>query len=144
MSKLWIVVADQSKARIFTISDTNSALLEVGELVHPEARMHEQDLKTDRSGRSFNSLGKGSHAMGSAVEPARQEAIQFAKQIADHIHSAHDKGICNRLMLVSGSPLLGLLREKLKSISGIEIIEIDKNLGQYDAMEIRKHLPKHL
>ncbi len=30
MSKLWVVVADQSKARIFTVADHRGALLDVG------------------------------------------------------------------------------------------------------------------
>jgi len=143
MSELWVVVADQSKARIFTVSDT-SALLEAEELGHPEARELEQNLKSDRPGRSFDSKGKGRHAMSSPVEPAKQEAIRFAKQISDHIQLAHNEGRCGRLMLVAGPPLLGLLRENLRSLSGMEISEVEKNLGQYDAVEIRNHLPKRL
>jgi protein required for attachment to host cells len=144
MSKLWVIVADQSKARIFTVSDPHGALLDVGELNHPEARDREQTLTSDRAGRSFDSQGQGRHAMGSEVEPTKQEAIRFAKEITDHVEAAHNKGECERLLLVAGPPLLGLLREDLKSVSDLNISEIEKNLGQYDAMEIRKHLPGRL
>ena len=48
------------------------------------------------------------------------------------------------MLLVAGPPLLGLLRDKLKSLSGANISEIDKNLGQYEAPEIRSHLPDRL
>jgi protein required for attachment to host cells len=47
-------------------------------------------------------------------------------------------------LLVAGPPLLGLLRESLKSLSDMKIAEIEKNLGQYDALEIRQHLPERL
>jgi protein required for attachment to host cells len=144
MSKLWVVVADQSKARIFTVADPRGALLGVGELEHPEARDREQTLTSDRPGRSFDSKGQGRHAMGSAVEPGKQETIRFARQVADHLQAAHDEGRCDRLLLVAGPPLLGLLRESLRTTSGMEIAEIEKNLGQYDALEIRKHLPVRL
>jgi len=144
MSKFWVVVADQSKARIFTVADRRSALVDVGELKHPEGRDREQTLTSDRPGRSFDSKGQGRHAMGSTVEPGKQETIRFAKQVSDHVRTAHDKGRCNRLLLVAGSPLLGLLRENLKNAPGMEISEIEKNLGQYDALEIRKHLPERL
>jgi protein required for attachment to host cells len=144
MSKLWVVVADQSKARIFTVADPRGALLGVGELEHPEARGREQTLTSDRPGRSFDSKGQGRHAMGSAVEPGKQETIRFARQVADHLQAAHDEGRCDRLLLVAGPPLLGLLRESLRTTSGMEIAEIEKNLGQYDALEIRKHLPGRL
>jgi len=144
MSKLWVVVADQSKARIFTVADPRGALLDVGKLEHPQAREHEQTLTSDRPGRSFDSKGQGRHAMGSSVDPARQETIYFAKQVADHVRAAHNEGRCDRLLLVAGPPLLGLLREDLKTSSGMKISEIEKNLGQYDALEIRKHLPERL
>ena len=144
MSKHWVVVADQSKARIFTVDDPHGPLLEVDQLQHPEGREHERDLTSDLPGRAFDSKGHARHAMGTSVEPGQQEAIRFAKQIADHVHAAHNEGRCDRLLLVSGPTLLGLLRDNLKSIPGLQVSELEKNLGQYDALEIRKHLPARL
>ena len=144
MSKHWVVVADQSKARIFTIADPHGELLHVGELEHPGGRDREQDLTSDRPGRSFDSSGQGSHAMGSKVEPGKQETIRFARQVAEYLQAAHNEGRCDRLLLVAGPPLLGLLRENLETSPDMKITEIEKNLGQYDALEIRKHLPKRL
>ena len=144
MSKLWVVVADQSKARIFTVADSRGELIDVGELKQPVARHLEQTLTSDRPGRSFDSKGKGRHAMGSTVEPARQESIRFAKHVADQMQAAHSKGRFDRLLLVAGPSLLGLLRNNFKTSSGLDISEIEKNLGQYDAREIRKRLPERL
>jgi hypothetical protein len=93
MSKLWVVVADQSKARIFTIDDPRGALLEVSELKHPEALEREQKLTSDRPGRSFDSVGQGRHAVGSTVEPGKQETIRFAKQVSDYVQVAHNEGV---------------------------------------------------
>jgi protein required for attachment to host cells len=144
MTKHWVVVADQSKARFFTVADSRSALHEMGELAHPEARDREQALTSDRPGRAFDSKGQGRHAMGSTVEPGKQETIRFAKQISDHLQAAHNDGRCDRLLLVAGPPLLGLLKENLKTSSGLDVSVVEKNLGQYDAREIRKHLPERL
>ena len=144
MSKHWVMVADKSKARIFTVADPRGALLDEVVLEHPQAREREQALTSDRPGRSFDSKGQGRHAMGTSVEPDQQETIRFAKQIADHVQAAHNEGRCDRLLLVAGPPLLGLLRESLKTLTGLRVSEIEKNLGQYDAREIRKHLPERL
>jgi protein required for attachment to host cells len=144
MSKLWIVVADQSKARIFTTASPRGALLEVGTLEHAVARERTQTLTSDRPGRSFDSAGIGRHAMSTAVEPQEQEAIRFAKQIADHLNKAHNEGRCNQLLLVAGPEFLGRLREQLKSTNELQISEIEKNLGQYSPQEIRAHLPERL
>ena len=144
MSKLWVVVADQSKARIFTVAEPHGELLDVDELEHPEARDREQTMTSDRPGRGFDSKGPGSHAMGSTDDPGKQGTIRFVKQVADHVQAAHNEGRCNRLLLVAGPTLLGMLRENMKGLSGLKISEIEKNLGQYDAREIRKHLPERL
>jgi protein required for attachment to host cells len=144
MSKHWVIVADKSKARIFTVEDPRGALMDEVVLEHPQAREREQTLTSDRPGRSFDSKGQGRHAMGTSVEPDQQETIRFAKQIADHVQAAHNEGRCDRLLLVAGPPLLGLLREPLNTLTGLRVSEIEKNLGQYDAREIRKHLPEWL
>jgi len=144
MSKHWVMVADKSKARIFTVADPRGALMDEVVLEHPQAREREQTLTSDRPGRSFDSKGQGRHAMGTSVEPDQQETLRFAKQIADHVQAAHNEGRCDRLLLVAGPPLLGLLREPLNTLTGLRVSEIEKNLGQYDAREIRKHLPERL
>ena len=67
MKRRWVLVADKSKARIFTVEDPRGALLDETVLEHPEARYREQTLTSDRQGRSFDSKGQGRHAMGSPV-----------------------------------------------------------------------------
>ena len=145
MSKPWIVVADQSKARIFTVDTPRGPLQQIEELEHPEGRERIQELTSDLPGRAFDSSGVGGrHAMSTSVDPKEQEAIRFAKHIAEHVRSGCTQGRCDRLMLVAGPPFLGLLREHLNPINGVEVTEIGKNLGQFSVHEIRSHLPERL
>jgi len=144
MSKHWIVVADRSKARIFTVSESRGALQEVAILEHPEGREHARDINADRPGRAFDGSGQGRHAMGTAVEPMEQDAIRFSKEVGEHLKAACHDGRCNRLMLVAGPEFLGLLRKQLNTPSAVQISEIEKNLGRYDARVIRGHLPERL
>ncbi|MGD2111970.1 MAG: host attachment protein [Gammaproteobacteria bacterium] len=144
MSKHWIVVADQGRARFFTTASPRGALMEVATLDHAEARERTQELRSDRPGRSFDSAGDGRHAMSSPVDPKKQEAIRFAKQIAEYLQQAYNDGRCDELLLVAGPEFLGLLREQLNSAPEFRISEIEKNLGQYDPQEIRAHLPERL
>ena len=144
MSKSWIVVADQSKARIFTVDKPRGPLQEVEQLDHPEARDRAQTMASDRHGRSYDSSGKGRHAMGTSVEPKEQEAIRFAKSIADHVQAANHENRCDKLILVAGPHFLGLLRKQLGSAANLQITEIEKNLGKFDPVEIRAHLPERL
>ena len=144
MSKHWIVVADRSKARIFTVSESRGALQEVETLEHPEGREHARDVNADRQGRAFDSSGQGRHAMGASVEPMEQDAIRFSKEVSNHLKAACQNGRCERLMLVAGPAFLGLLRKQLNTPPGVPVAEIEKNLGHFDAREIRSHLPERL
>jgi protein required for attachment to host cells len=144
MIKRWVVVADQSKARIFTVEDPAGPLLELASMDNPHGREREQQLASDRPGRSFDSSGQGRHAMGTSVEPTEQETIRFARQIADHLQDACHQGRCKELLLVAGPHLLGVLRKQLNTPENIKVSAIDKNLGQYDARDIRSHLPERL
>jgi protein required for attachment to host cells len=47
-------------------------------------------------------------------------------------------------MLVAGPHLLGQLRQHLDLPADVQVSELEKNLGQYNAREIRTHLPERL
>ncbi|MGB5472102.1 MAG: host attachment protein [Gammaproteobacteria bacterium] len=144
MSKHWIVVADNSSARIFTTDDPQGGLQQIGSLEHPEGREHARDINADRPGRSFDSKGEGRHSMGVSVDPVEQELIRFAKQVGEHLKTACQDGRCNRLLLVAGPHLLGHLRQHIDLPADVQVTELEKNLGQYTAHEIRGHLPDRL
>ena len=144
MSNHWIVVADNSSARIFTVDDPQGELQQVDVLEHPEAREHARDLNADRPGRAFDSKGQGRHAMGVSVDPVEQEIIRFSKQVGAHLKAACQDGRCNRVLLVAGPRMLGHLRQQLDLPPDVRVAEVEKNLGQYNAREIRGHLPKKL
>ncbi|MGB5259724.1 MAG: host attachment protein [Gammaproteobacteria bacterium] len=144
MTKRWVVVADQSKARIFTTKEPRGPLQELVSLDNPYGREQEQSLVSDRPGRSFDSHGQGRHSMGTTVDPSETETIRFARRIADHLQEACNDGRCKKLLLVAGPYMLGVLRKQLNTPESIKVSAIDKNLGQYDAREIRTHLPELL
>ena len=139
-----IVVADQSKATLYTVADSRAPLEELELLEHPEGRDRAQALKSDRHGRSFDSGGQGRHAMGDSVDPKEQESIRFAGLVAGRLRSICNGRKHSRLFLVAGPHFLGLLREKLGTPANTRIVEIRKNLGQYNAREIRALLPEQL
>ncbi len=143
MSETWVVVADSSKARFFLVDNRN--LVEKETLEHPEGRMHEQELTSDLPGKAFDSGGQGRHAMGSSVEPKKQEMIKFVKNIVDHLELARAKSSLAKLYLIAPPAFLGELREQLSSpLKKIVQGEIDKNLVAQQPAEIRLKLPDFL
>ena len=75
----------------------------------------------------------------------KQEAVEFAKMLSDHLEKSRIKKIYNQLIVVAAPAFLGLLRENLTADTANQVIlELDKNLTQQSADEIRQHLPAKL
>jgi protein required for attachment to host cells len=113
MALLWVVVADGSRARIFSAESPAGALAEEASFVATDVRLRQSELKTDRPGASFASVGHGRHAMATEVAPREHERIRFAKMIADRLEAGRIANAFERLALVASPAFLGLLREHL-------------------------------
>lgn len=145
MANIWVVVAESSRAKIFTMNTPDGALNFKESLEHPEARQHEQRLVSDLPGRTFDSAGQGRHAKEEEVPPKKEEAIRFAKQITDYVEAARTRNEIERLVLVAPPQFLGLLRDYLSAQSTKLVSqEIQKDLVKHDTMDIRRHLPERL
>ena len=59
MNNVWVVVASNTRCRIFAQHKHNGPLEELEDLVHPEGRLHERRLASDRPGRTFDRAGEG-------------------------------------------------------------------------------------
>ncbi|MGH8489284.1 MAG: host attachment protein [Gammaproteobacteria bacterium] len=141
MAKTWIIVAESSRARIFVTENPRAPMDEVEDIVHPEGRLRAQDLRSDRPTRVFDSKGQGRHAVESEVEPRHQEAINFARRIADRIEDARVSGGFDELVLVAPPAFLGLLRDNLSANAMKRVVQsINKNLAQLDEAQIREHV----
>lgn len=144
MKLTWLVVADNSKARIFTVDSRMGPIEEIESISHGEARLHEQEMASDSPGRGNNSGGAG-HAYQDEVSPKDQENINFAKQIANELDAARKDGKFKQVMLVAAPGFLGNLRNQLSAqTQKLTCFELAKNLSQLSAKEIREHLPERL
>jgi protein required for attachment to host cells len=145
MSEFWIVVAESSRARIFTADQPTGPLAEIETLANPEARLPERELSSDLPGVTFDSGGRGRHVKEQQVGPKAQAVVRFAELVAARIERGRTGGEFKRAMLVAAPEFLGLLRDKLPAPArGVIEAEIAKNLAQLPAAEIRGHLPERL
>lgn len=145
MKPTLIVVADNSRARIFTADSPSAKLQEIETLAHPEGRMHEQDMVSDLPGKDAGKGGAGGHGFQDETEPKQQEIINFAKRVAHYLEDLRNKNQLDQLILVSAPAFLGELRNQLSSeTSACIVFELDKNLSQHSDEDIRGHLPKYL
>ena len=139
------MVADSARVRFFSAGSATAPLVPFHQLVHPEARLHDKDMKSDRPGRAFDSYGEGRHATGTSVSPKEQESIRFAKTIADYLEQGRVGDRYESLVLVADPRFLGHIRDAIPSeVAKLVSLEVDKDLSMEKDAEIRSHLPDRL
>ena len=145
MNSTWLVVADNSKARFFSMESRTGPIEETRSFVHTEARLHEQNMTSDAQGRGSGKGGEGMHAYQDKVSPKEQESINFAREVSLELDKARKENKFKQFVLVAAPSFLGKLRDQMsKETQKLASFELAKNLSHLDAVEIRKHLPDRL
>lgn len=143
--RVWVVVADSARARLFTADNAVGPLHERETLVNPEARQPQRDLVSDASGRSFNRFGPGRATLGHEADAKEHDYEIFARQIAQRLNEARVRGELAKLVLVAAPAFLGLLRKNLDPhVLDLVTASIDKDLTQLRADKLRTRLPQRL
>lgn len=112
MAKTWILVANASQARIFFRNGIKQELTLVKELLHPESRMKNAELVTDRAGY-MQGTGNGHGSKQPQTEPKQNEALHFAQELAQELNSGRCSQQFERIILVAPPSFMGLLGEKI-------------------------------
>lgn len=137
----WIVVADNSKAKIFRLVKFPNKIEEIAFLEHPESRLHNQDLISSKPGRNFQSGGTTRHAYQPETEPKAVEAHKFAREVSNFLTVAERNSEFNRIYLFAEPSFLGLLRQLISpDIQKLIAAEIPKELTSCDNSTIEQHL----
>ncbi|MBS0623985.1 MAG: host attachment protein [Verrucomicrobia bacterium] len=139
MRKVWVVVANQSEAKVFH-SENGNTLIELTILKHDEGHKHPQDLVSDKQGSYRGSFGSDGLEPRTSIK--EKEASIFARQLADYIEKGVNQHTFDRLYIVAKSPFVSLLRSALSS-SATKLLQDDvhKDIVHATAQEIRDYLP---
>ncbi len=136
----WVLVANSSDAKIFRLVKFPE-IKELTSLSHPESRLRDSELVTDRQGRNFEKGGVTRHAYQSRHDPKSQEMEKFAREIARFLCEAHVQGLFSRLYLFASPAFLGILRPHLtEKLNGAIIAEEAKDLCLLDKSSIEEHI----
>jgi protein required for attachment to host cells len=112
---LWVLVADENRARILSWPGRGHDLEPVEELTDAAARADRADLRRDAYGRrSGGDPRMGGNVTSSASDDELHlEAAGFARRVAQWLADAHQKGRVNALRIVAAPRFLGFLRKAL-------------------------------
>lgn len=137
-----VVVADERGAVFLDATGLNAPLQVRSTLLNDNAGLKNRDLESDKAGRGNDSSGRGRHGVDGERSTRRHLLELFARQVATQVDEARKRNEFNKLVLVAGPRLLGLLREGLPVPSrALVVAEIDKDLAYQDLDAIRAAVP---
>lgn len=142
MGTIWVLVADKSRAELYSGGGRSGELTPCRSWEHAASRLREHDLTSDSPGRAFDRMGEGRHAMGQPTDPKEHEAELFAHELIAEMEKGRTGNQFSSLYLVASPKFLGLLRKQCgvaleKLIAG----SVDKDLTTAGAKVVREHLP---
>ena len=143
MKMIWILVANQAEAQIYSSGQLPGNLLLVDVLANKEGTTHPRELISDAPGRAFNSTGSGRHAMEPNTGVKEEQRRRFVKEMADRLQAAHLKGDFAQLVLMAAPAVLGVIRKSLTvGLKNTVIKEIPKDVIGQDVGKIQSQLAR--
>jgi len=142
MKRSWLVVADSSRARIFSFESTHGDWDLEEEVDHPAARIHTSELVTDQQGRAS---GGHASAFSNEVDAHAQEEVKFARALSDRLAHGFDDHAFAQLGMVAPPHFLGLLRKTLADRVGRSLfLELGKDYTAASEAELKDRLRERI
>jgi len=133
----WIVLANARTTKVLEHRGTGNGLTALDNYIWhaPVAR-----VPSDNAGVGHSIAGPAI----SAVEDTDAKAVndaQFAKDVIGHLAKAQSAKAFDRLVLVSGPHMLGLLRAQINpALQAVLLGELDKDLSMESIKDVAAHL----
>ena len=140
-TQTWILIADGARARILQNDGPGKGLHEIpgGTFHGNHAATH--DIMSDRTGRSYSSVGPGRSAIEAHSDPHRELKKQFAHQLADALADGLQRKAYDRLVIVAAPSALGDLRAALSDQVRAKVTgELAKDLTKTPDGDVAEYL----
>lgn len=143
--RTWIVVADGVRCRIVANTGPGRGVEPLPDMDFRGEQRRLRDIMADRPGRTFDSAGKGRHAMTYSSDPVREDERHFARTLVDLLEVELAANAFDRLILVAPPRTLGDLRAMLaKQVRERVHHEVPKDLTRLPFGDLAKHLQDHV
>lgn len=146
-SDTWILVANRGGAKILASDGGTRNLRLLEDIPHPEGRLHDRDIDTDRAAGTTKAEGGANYpvnGLGNKHTTTRHVAQLFAKQIAEVLLKGRTHNAYMKLVLVAEPQFLGELRSTLDTSTQKSVDrEINKDIYGFNLSQIKEHLSAH-
>lgn len=145
MSKVWVMVADAARARLFEMPLRGANMTEIACYAYPESRSPGQHASHDRLPRTQESGNAVRHAIEPHTSLREKHLLQFAGMLQGTLQRGRLEGRYDHLVLVAPPRFLGVLRERLdKETRDCVIDELDHDLIGLSPTALRARLQTQL
>ncbi len=136
----WILIADGAQARIFAHNGPAKGLSAVDGLSFSQEPLKNQEIVTDRPGRSFSSVGHGRSAMEPQTDPVQHREAEFMRMMAGVLEEKRREGAYDRLIIAAAPTALGDIRPNLSdAVKKTVIAELSKDLTSIPTGQLANH-----
>ncbi|GAC1592394.1 MAG: host attachment family protein [Polyangiales bacterium] len=142
MDRVWVLVCDAARGRLFETHGPAAKLRLLHEFAHPQSRAKVNQLVSDHSGnRSAEGASVHHNAMAPSTNPREVEKEHFAHEMVEHLDQALRANQFDRLVLVAPPQLLGTLRSELKQqLQNHLLATVDKDYVHLDETTLAERL----
>jgi protein required for attachment to host cells len=139
----WVLLADGAEARIYQ-EKKSKELSQLAEFSSKASHSQTHELVSDRSGRSFDSMGTGArHSMEARSDPQVVAKENFVAMVAAHLNDAALAKKFDHLIVCAPPHVLGELRQHLDGhAKKLVQAELHKDLMKTPMAELHQHLAK--
>ena len=139
----WILVADHQHAEFFENDGPNRGIRKMDDLSFDTHLHANQDIVSDRPGRSVSANDGRRHGFQPTSDPHRQEGIAFIERFSDVVAKSIDD--YDRLIVIAPPRALGELRQTLSDSLRTKVVaELAKDMTKASPDDILAHLAPYL
>jgi protein required for attachment to host cells len=143
--RTWVLIADAARARVLEAKGKGRGFTVVEDMTLNAELAPSRELRTDRPGRSFESVGSTRHAVESRSDPHREQKRQFARRIAEAVEKRWAARSFDRLVLVAPAVTMGDLRAVLADgVKSAVTAEVVADLTNTPMSELPAHIEDHI
>ena len=140
----WVVVADTNVCRIYNYYKKPERLILFKEINHPENRLKDTDLTSDKQGRY--GTGKSAHGVYAPhSDPKEVKIDDFSREISKELEQGRAVNAYEKLIIVSPPHMDGLLSQHIdKHVKALITHNIKNNVVHLNENDLLDFLHIHL
>ena len=141
MTTTWILVASRSGASLFESNWPGETMRRLQDIPHPEGRLQNSEIDSDKPGRAFDSMGEARHSMSKELDATEKVAQQFARELAELLNKNRNTNVYDKIILMAAPKFLGLLRAALDSNTAALVVQtVNKELLEVSQEDVISYL----